>query len=196
MGTLQHFAGNLPSEAKRGKQRIEANRYKRWQTGKYVVLIAGLVAAFFGSAALGWLDPFSLLVRSFGLSILPAINVVARAIFTPLEHSHIAVIKSAGGTVHSILQVLVLDLRQPPLPAGADPGRAVSLDSGGQPARDAPCGAGRSARWARCWRCLALVASGAAQGHGGLQQLPTAACSTARAATIRWAACRGARPSA
>src|ERR1035441_9961897 len=42
MGTLQHFVGNMPSEAKRGKQRIESNRYKRWQTGKYVVLLAGL----------------------------------------------------------------------------------------------------------------------------------------------------------
>jgi polyferredoxin len=77
MGTLQHFVGNMPSEAKRGKQRIEANRYKRWQTGKYVVLIAGLVAACFGSAAIGWLDPFSLLVRSFGLSLLPAFNFAA-----------------------------------------------------------------------------------------------------------------------
>ena len=72
MGTLQHFVGNMPSESKRGKQRIEANRYRRWQTVKYVVLIAGLVAACFGSAAIGWIDPFSLLVRSFGLSILPA----------------------------------------------------------------------------------------------------------------------------
>jgi ferredoxin len=113
MGTLQHFVGNMPSEAKRGKQRIEANRYKRWQTGKYVVLIAGLITALFGSAAIGWLDPFSLLVRSFGLSFLPAINAAARAIFTPLEHSHIAAIKATGGTLHSILQVLVLDLRQP-----------------------------------------------------------------------------------
>jgi polyferredoxin len=112
MGTLQHFVGNLPSESKRGKQRIDSNRYKRWQTGKYVVLIAGLVAACFGSAAVGWLDPFSLLVRSFGLSILPAFNFAARAILSPLEHSHIAAIKSTGGTIHSILQFLVLDFRQ------------------------------------------------------------------------------------
>ena len=42
MGTLQHFVGNMPSESKRGKQRIEANRYRRWQTVKYVVLITGL----------------------------------------------------------------------------------------------------------------------------------------------------------
>src|SRR5208337_4798527 len=79
MGTLQHFVGSLPSEAKRGKQRIAANRYMRWQTGKYVVLIAGLVAACFGSAAIGWMDPFSLLVRSFGLSLLPAFNFGAQA---------------------------------------------------------------------------------------------------------------------
>ncbi len=113
MGTLQHFVGNMPSESKRGKQRIEANRYKRWQTIKYVVLIAGLVAACFGSAAIGWLDPFSLLVRSFGLSILPAINAAARAALTPLEHSHVAAIKATGTTLHSILHYTVLDLRQP-----------------------------------------------------------------------------------
>ena len=27
MGTLQHFFANMPSEAKRGKQRIDSNRY-------------------------------------------------------------------------------------------------------------------------------------------------------------------------
>jgi polyferredoxin len=113
MGTLQHFVGNMPSEAKRGKQRIEANRYKRWQTGKYVVLIAGLVAAFFGSAVIGWLDPFSLLVRSFGLSLLPAFNFGAQSVLTPLEHSHVAVIKATGETLHTFLHYTVLYLRQP-----------------------------------------------------------------------------------
>ena len=112
MGTLQHFVGNMPSEAKRGKQRIEANRYKRWQTVKYVVLIAGLVAACFGSMAIGWLDPFSLLVRSIGLSILPAINFAVHAVLAPLESSHIAAIKATGGIIHAALQFLVLDFRQ------------------------------------------------------------------------------------
>jgi len=113
MGTLQHFVGNMPSEAKRGKQRIESNRYKRWQTVKYVVLIAGLVAACFGSAAIGWIDPFSLLVRSFGLSILPAFNAAARAALTPLETSHFGAIKATGQALHTILHYTVLDLRQP-----------------------------------------------------------------------------------
>jgi ferredoxin len=108
---LQHFVGSLPSEAKRGKQRIESNRYKRWQTGKYVVLIAGLVAAVFGSAAIGWLDPFSLLVRSIGLSLLPAFNFAVRSALAPLEHSHIAAIKSTGEILHAILQFTILDFR-------------------------------------------------------------------------------------
>ena len=112
MGTLQHFVGNMPSESKRGKQRIDSNRYKRWQTLKYVVLIASLVAASFGSMAIGWLDPFSLLVRSIGLAILPAFNFAVRAMLTPLEHSHVAAIKVTGETLHSILQATILDFRQ------------------------------------------------------------------------------------
>jgi polyferredoxin len=113
MGTLQHYVGSLPSEAKRGKKRIESNRFKKWQNTKYVALIAGLVAAFFGSAAIGWLDPFSLLVRSFGLSILPAFNYAVRSVLAPFEHSHIAAVKNTAGVLHSILQYTVLDFRQP-----------------------------------------------------------------------------------
>jgi hypothetical protein len=111
MGTLQHWVGSWPSESKRGKQRIDSNRYKRWQTVKYVVLLAGLVAAVFGSAVIGWLDPFSLLVRSFGLSLLPAFSIGARAVLTPLEHSHVGFIRFTGESLHTVLQAMLLDLR-------------------------------------------------------------------------------------
>ena len=112
MGTLQHFVGSRPSEAKRGKRRIESNRYKRWQTIKYVVLLAGLVAAAFGSMAIGWLDPFSLLVRSIGLSLLPGFNYVVRAVLTPMESSHVAAIKATGGIIHTVLGAFLLEFRQ------------------------------------------------------------------------------------
>jgi len=112
MGTLQHLIGSLPSESKRGKQRIESNRYKRWQTAKYVLLIAGLVAALFGSMAIGWFDPFSLLVRSIGLSLLPGFNFALRAVLAPFEHSHMAAIKATSETLHDVLQATVLDFRQ------------------------------------------------------------------------------------
>ena len=112
MGTLQHFVGNMPSESKRGPQRIQSNRYKRWQTVKYVVLIAGLVAASFGSMAIGLLDPFSLLVRSIGLAILPGFNFAVRAVLMPLENSNIAFVKTTAGIIHSVLAALILDFKQ------------------------------------------------------------------------------------
>jgi polyferredoxin len=112
MGTLQHFVGNMPSESKHGRQRIESNRYKRWQTIKYVVLIAGLVAAAFGSMAIGWLDPFSLLVRSIGLAILPAFNFAARAVLAPLEQSRVGAIRGVGEGTHNFLGLFLLDFRQ------------------------------------------------------------------------------------
>lgn len=112
MGTLQHWIGGWQSEAKRGKQRLESNRYKRWQTVKYVVLIAGLVASCFGSMAIGWLDPFSLLVRSFGLALLPAFNFAVRAVLAPMEHSNTEWIRAAGEATHQALQGTVIDLKQ------------------------------------------------------------------------------------
>ncbi len=112
LGTLQHWVGHMPSESKRGKQWIESNRYKRWQTAKYVVLIAGLVAACFGSMILGVLDPFSLLVRSLGLAFLPALNFAVRAVLAPMEHSHAGAIRATGEALHAGLQAVILDFRQ------------------------------------------------------------------------------------
>ena len=149
MGTLQHFVGNSHSEAKRGKQRIESNRYKRWQTIKYVVLIAGLVAAFFGSMVIGTLDPFSLLVRSIGLALLPAFNFATRAVLVPMEHSHVAAIKTSGEWLHSILQPQFSTF------ARRTSRRAwclacCSSSFSGPACASLVSGAGRSARWERC----------------------------------------------
>jgi len=74
LGTLNHFFGNLCSEKKRGLAGIAANRYQRWQSLKYYLLIAFLAAAFLGGAVVGIMDPLALLVRTLALSILPALN--------------------------------------------------------------------------------------------------------------------------
>ncbi|HTM17284.1 MAG TPA: 4Fe-4S dicluster domain-containing protein, partial [Terracidiphilus sp.] len=65
-----------------------------------------------GSMVIGTLDPFSLLVRSIGLALLPAINLGTRALLVPLEHSHIHAIKMFGTYANTALQRTVLDLRQ------------------------------------------------------------------------------------
>ena len=66
LGSVHHFFSSLKSERKRGKQHLEPTRYKRWQTTKYYLLIVALVAAVMGTGIVGWVDPFSFLVRSLG----------------------------------------------------------------------------------------------------------------------------------
>ncbi len=53
MGSLNHFFGSLKSEKKRGKQLIESNRYKRWQTTKYYILIADFAGGVSGNGSGG-----------------------------------------------------------------------------------------------------------------------------------------------
>lgn len=113
MGSLNHFCGSLKSEAKRGKQLIETNRYKRWQTAKYYILIIVLVASFFGTGIVGWLDPFSLLTKSLGLSILPAVDYLTNAGFHLAETSSFFLVRGVGGILHHLLNLTVLSLKQP-----------------------------------------------------------------------------------
>ncbi len=58
LGTLNHFFSDWKSEKKRGRQRIDSNRYKGWQRLKYYILIArARAAALFGSCAGGRARP-------------------------------------------------------------------------------------------------------------------------------------------
>jgi polyferredoxin len=113
MGTIHHFFGWLKSERKRGKQWIDSNRYKPWQRTKYAVLAVVLAAAVCGGGLVGWVDPFSLLLRSLGLSILPGANYTCNAILNSLDHSSIGVLHGLGLVLHGILAATVLDFKQP-----------------------------------------------------------------------------------
>jgi len=113
LGSLNHFFGSWKSERKRGKQLLESNRYKRWQNVKYYLLFAMLLAALFGTGVVGWLDPFSFLVRSLGLSILPGINYVLQAALSAFEHNRFSPVQTAGGIAHFILGFLILNFKQP-----------------------------------------------------------------------------------
>jgi polyferredoxin len=113
LGSIHHFFGSLKSERKRGKQLIESNRYKRWQTTKYYLLLAGLIAAVMGTGIIGWLDPFSFLVRSLGLSLLPGTNYAASAVLRALDHSRLAILQTAGSVLHFILGNWLLSFKQP-----------------------------------------------------------------------------------
>jgi polyferredoxin len=112
MGTIHHFFSSLKSESKRGKQLIESNRYKPWQATKYYILAAVLVAALFGTALVGWFDPFSFLTRSLGLSLFPGMDYLANSILHTAESSNFSVVRVIGGIFHAILNFTVLSLKQ------------------------------------------------------------------------------------
>ena len=113
LGSIHHFFSSLTSERKRGKQLIESNRYKGWQTTKYYLLVAALIAAVLGTGIVGWLDPFSLLLRSVGLSILPGTNYALNAVLRVLEHSRFALVQGAGSGLHFVFGWLLLSFKQP-----------------------------------------------------------------------------------
>src|SRR5579864_1144244 len=113
LGSIHHFLGSLKSERKRGKQLLESNRYKRWQTTKYYILAATSMAALLGTGVVGWLDPFSFLVRSIGLSILPATNYALQAGLAALEHNRFAFVQTIGGALHFVLGSALLSFKQP-----------------------------------------------------------------------------------
>jgi len=113
LGTLNHFFSSWKSERKRGLQRIALNRYQRWQTLKYYILIAVLVAAVFGSSILGIMDPISLTVRSLGLSILPGINYAFNALFDALYRTEVSALRFTADALHFLLKDLVLSFKQP-----------------------------------------------------------------------------------
>jgi polyferredoxin/Pyruvate/2-oxoacid:ferredoxin oxidoreductase delta subunit len=110
LGALNHFFGSL---GRRGRRRVESNRYRPWQATKYFLLVAVLAAAAAGVALVGWLDPFSLLVRSLGLSVLPALDYAFSAAARSLEASGLDPIRSAGGALHALLAATLLPFHQP-----------------------------------------------------------------------------------
>jgi polyferredoxin len=113
LGTLNHFFSTWKSERKRGAERLERNRYKKWQTLKYYLLIAGLVAALFGGSLLGMLDPISLTVRSLGTAVFPAINYALDASLGALNHSPVSALRACGYVAQLVLNETLLSFRQP-----------------------------------------------------------------------------------
>ena len=113
LGTLNHFFSDFKSEKKRGPRLLESNRYKRWQTLKYYLLIALLASALFGTGLLLILDPISLTVRSLALSILPGLNYAFNALFDFLYHSQVPGLRFTADAIHFLLQDTLLSFKQP-----------------------------------------------------------------------------------
>jgi len=113
LGSLNHFFSSLKSEKKRGLRLIESNHYKQWQTLKYYILAALLVSSLFGVAALTFMDPISLLIRSLTVSILPGINFVITAFFDSLYRTNFGALRFLADALRFVLDAILLSFKQP-----------------------------------------------------------------------------------
>src|SRR5512137_1139182 len=77
LGTLHNIVGSLV-KARRVRE------LKNWHRVKYYLLIGILASALFTLQPVGILDPLSLLIRSFSLSIYPLVSLAVRSIFDAL----------------------------------------------------------------------------------------------------------------
>ena len=69
LGTFQHLVSWIAGPERRKLPKI--NRYRRWFSIKYIILVVLLTWAALGTDHFGWLDPIPLLHRAFSSGIRP-----------------------------------------------------------------------------------------------------------------------------
>jgi polyferredoxin len=103
-GTLHHFFGWIfPSRYLRGGRRVEANKTKLWQRGKYYLMWGFLAAAAAGSAIGGLLDPICVAVRAIGLGVLPALQYLGVRSGAVIAESNVRALQTAADGTQDVL---------------------------------------------------------------------------------------------
>jgi polyferredoxin len=105
MGTLNNIAGAL---RKRRTYIQNENLFKL----KYYILIFLLVSSAFTLQLAGILDPLSLLIRSFSVSIYPMFNYVVTSFFDAIYISRIPLIVDVSEGIYSFLKKTILLFQQ------------------------------------------------------------------------------------
>ncbi len=81
MGTLNHVLSHNRAKPANRSAATATTAARAW---KYLGVAFMLVAAWFGLQMVGFLDPFSVLIRSFATAVNPVFNWLVRAAFYPL----------------------------------------------------------------------------------------------------------------
>ncbi len=105
LGTLNNLMGAL--------RKRPAGTYAGWYRVKYYILIGILVSALFTLQPAGVLDPLSLLIRSFSVSVYPLFNYSVRAFFDTVYRVNPLGMASVTEPVYSMLKKTLLSFDQP-----------------------------------------------------------------------------------
>jgi len=86
---------------------------RNWYRIKYYVLIFLITSSLFSLQLVGIVDPLSLLIRSFSVSIYPLLNYGIRAVFDSLYSLNLKGVVDVSETIYSFLNRTVLSFKQP-----------------------------------------------------------------------------------
>jgi polyferredoxin len=110
MGTVNHLFSTRKGNRKSvlGINVINANRWHRYQNSKFYILIVFLGAALLTSSLVGILDPLSLLMRSFGLVVLPMVGYLIQGISRLIFESDLSSLSLVGSGINIIATDILL----------------------------------------------------------------------------------------
>lgn len=106
LGTLNNIVGSL----KKGRPNVIR---RNWYKIKYYILIFLLVTSLFTLQLVGIIDPLSLLIRSFSLSIYPIFNYSVNGMFDTIYNLDIKGVVALSESIYSILRKTILSFQQP-----------------------------------------------------------------------------------
>lgn len=105
LGTLNNVVGSL----RKWHHNIQT---KDWYRLKYYFLIFLLVSSLFTLQLVGIIDPLSLLIRSFSVSIYPLFNYSIRAFFDSIYESDIKGVVDVSEAIYSVLKKGIISFQQ------------------------------------------------------------------------------------
>jgi polyferredoxin len=106
LGTLNNCVGGLR------KKRSEKT-HPDWYKAKYYILFMLLASSFFTLQIAGIMDPISLLIRSFALSIYPLLTYGVRGTFDAIYHTAPPGLVALSEPIYDFLKKGILPFRQP-----------------------------------------------------------------------------------
>lgn len=105
LGTLHNMISSIRRKQPTGK-------FGTWYRVKYYILIAILASALFSLQPVGILDPLSLLIRSFSISIFPAFNYALRSVFDTIYSANPLGLAAISEPIYTVLKKTLLTFEQ------------------------------------------------------------------------------------
>jgi MauM/NapG family ferredoxin protein len=115
LGTINQMLSSFKSqrESHRGANLVESNKYHRYQAWKYYILLGAIALGLVGSTQIGLFDPITIIGRSFGLVLIPALNLALTGLATFLSESTIGFISLIGKGIFAAASGSLIYFKQP-----------------------------------------------------------------------------------